>query len=68
MSKLGKPEELAAQFRFDQVKTIQFKKKRLKGGSLQVTFSDETGLDLLIVQRQKPEEFMEAWDQIDQGT
>jgi hypothetical protein len=68
MSRLGKPEDLAADFRLDQVKAIRFEKKRLEGGSLQVMFSDETGVDLLIVQRQKPEEFLEAWYQVNHET
>jgi hypothetical protein len=68
MSRLGKPEDLAADFRLDQVKTIRFEKKRLEGRSLQVMFSDETGVDLLIVQRQKPEEFLEAWYQVNHET
>lgn len=64
MSTLGKPEDLAAAYRFDQIKTMHFEKKRLEGGSLQMLFADDTSVDLLIVQRQKPEVFLGAWDRV----
>lgn len=64
MSKLGKPEDLVAEFRFEQVAEIRFEKRRMEGGSLQVTFDDDTGVDLLIVQRQKPADFVDAWHQV----
>jgi hypothetical protein len=64
MSKLGKPEDLAAQFRFDQIAAVRFEKRRLEGGTLEVAFADETSVDFLITQRQKPEDFVTAWDRV----
>jgi hypothetical protein len=62
MTKMGNPEQLVAQYRFDQIASIRCDPKRFKAGSLEVTFADETAVDLLVVQRQDPVSFVAEWD------
>ncbi len=64
MSKLGSPEELVADVPFDQIGRVDFEAKRFGSGSLDLVFIDDTGIDILIVQRQRPEEFVAAWEHL----
>jgi len=64
MRGMGSPDELVADLSFDQVGSIEFDAKRFGAGTIDVTFADETGVDFLIVSRQRPEEFIEAWKRL----
>ena len=64
MRGLGSPDELVADLGFDQVRSIDFDAKRFGAGTIDVTFADETGVDFLLVSRQRPEEFIEAWERL----
>ncbi len=62
MSKVGKVEDLVAEYDYRQITDVRFEKTRLDGGVLELTFRDETGVDFLITQRQKPEVFVAVWE------
>ena len=64
MTKLGSAEELAAEFDFERIHGFELDRGRFGSGTLDLVFTDETGVDFLIVQRQRPEEFMAAWETV----
>ena len=64
MSKLGSPDDLVADIAFPQIDRVGFTKGRFGSGTIDVAFEDGTGIDFLIVSRQRPEEFITAWEQV----
>jgi len=63
-SKLGVPEDLVAGFSLDQIASIDLDSGRFGSGNIVVAFEDESSVDLLIVSRQRPVEFIDAWGEV----
>jgi hypothetical protein len=61
LSKVGTVGEVITEFRFGDVARMSFDAGRFGSGALDVEFADGSAVDFFVAQRQRPQEFVDAF-------
>ena len=63
-TKLGKPKDLVASYSFEEISGVRLDNPKIGDGQVFVQYFDDSITNLLMVTRQNPEEFVDAWNQV----